>query len=118
MAKKKSKIMLSSYTIILILIFGLGILSHILPDAQFDGKTIVNGSGTVGAKLSDVLMSPILGFEDAVDVSIFIMILSTVTSIGFIIKNLNDEKNIQNKSENMQLVVKEENEFIQEKRKK
>ena len=75
MAKKKKKTMLSAFSIILILIFGLGILSHLLPNAKFVGENIVNGSGTVGAKLSDVLMSPILGFEDAVDVSIFIMIL-------------------------------------------
>lgn len=75
MAKKKKKTMLSAFSIILILIFGLGILSHLLPNAEFIGEEIVNGSGTVGAKLSDILMSPILGFEDAVDVSIFIMIL-------------------------------------------
>ena len=73
--KKKSKTMLSAFSIILILIFGLGILSHLLPNAKFVGDSIVNGSGTVGAKLSEILMSPILGFEDAVDVSIFIMIL-------------------------------------------
>ncbi len=75
MAKKKAKTMLSSFSIILILIFGLGILSHLLPNAQFTGEEIVNGSGTVGAKLSDILMAPILGFENAVDVAIFIMIL-------------------------------------------
>lgn len=75
MAKKKAKTMLSSFSIILILIFGLGILSHLLPNAEFVGEEIVNGSGTVGAKLSDILLSPILGFENAVDVSIFIMIL-------------------------------------------
>ena len=42
MAKKKTKSMLSSFSIILILIFGLGILSHLLPDAQFIGEEIVN----------------------------------------------------------------------------
>ncbi len=73
--KKKTKTMLSAFSIILILIFGLGIISHLLPNAKFVGDAIVNGSGTVGAKLSDILMSPILGFEDAIDVSIFIMIL-------------------------------------------
>ena len=41
-------------------IFVLGILSHVLPDAQFVGKNIVNGSGTVGATLSQILMSPII----------------------------------------------------------
>ena len=60
--KKKSGFALSAFSIILILLFGLGILSHILPNAKFVGEEIVNGSGTVGAKLSDVLMAPILGF--------------------------------------------------------
>ena len=36
---------------------------------------IVDGSGVVGAKLYQVLMAPILGFEDAIDVGIFIMVL-------------------------------------------
>lgn len=75
MAKKKSKSMLSAFSIILILIFGLGILSHLLPDAQFVGEELVNGSGTVGASLADILMAPILGFESAVDVAIFVMVL-------------------------------------------
>ena len=81
MARKKSKTMLSAFSIILILIFGLGILSHLLPNAQFIGEDIVNGSGTVGASLSDILMSPILGFEDAVDVAIFVMILGGFLAI-------------------------------------
>ena len=75
MSKKKSKVMLSAFSIILILIFGLGILSHLLPEAKFIDKAIVNGSGTVGASLSTILMSPILGFESAIDVSIFVMVL-------------------------------------------
>ena len=85
MAKKKSNKMLSAFSIILILIFGLGILSHILPDAQFeiiDGvETIIDGSGTVGATISEILMSPILGFESAVDVAIFVMILGGFLAI-------------------------------------
>ena len=75
MAKKRAKSMLSSYSIIMLLIIGLGILSHLLPNATFVGKEIVNGSGTVGATLSQILKAPILGFENAVDVAIFIMIL-------------------------------------------
>ena len=81
MARKKSKTMLSAFSIILILIFGLGILSHLLPDAQFVGEEIVNGSGTVGASLADILMAPILGFEDAVDVAIFVMVLGGFLAI-------------------------------------
>ena len=81
MAKKKSKTMLSAFSIILILIFGLGILSHLLPNAEFVGEEIVNGSGTVGASLADILMSPILGFESAIDVAIFIMMLGGFLAI-------------------------------------
>ena len=72
---KKKKVMLSSFSIILIIIGFLGILTHFLPEATFVNEELVNGSGVVGAKLSDVLLSPILGFENAVDVAIFIIIL-------------------------------------------
>ena len=75
MTKKKNRNMLSAYTIIMIVIVALGILSHLLPDAKFVGEEIVNGSGTVGAKLSQILLAPILGFENAVDVAIFVLIL-------------------------------------------
>lgn len=81
MTKKKTKVMLSSFSIILILIIGLGILSHLLPNAQFVGEQIVNGSGTVGASLSQILMAPIKGFEDAIDVAIFIMILGGLLAV-------------------------------------
>ena len=81
MSKKKSGFALSAFSIILILLIGLGILSHVLPDASFLGDEIVNGSGTVGAKLSDILMSPILGFESAVDVCIFVLILGGFLAI-------------------------------------
>ena len=81
MAKKKSKFMLSAFTIIIILIAGLGVLSHLLPDAQFVGDEIVNGSGTVGAKLSEILLSPILGFQNAVDVCVFVLILGGFLAI-------------------------------------
>ena len=81
MKKKKTKAMLSAYSIIMILIVLLAILSHVLPAAKFVGEDIVNGSGTVGATLSQVLMAPILGFEDAVDVAIFIMMLGGLLKI-------------------------------------
>ena len=53
----------------------MGLLTYVLPAAQFDGGNIVNGTGVVRASLSDVLMSPILGFENAIDVCIFVLIL-------------------------------------------
>lgn len=86
MVKKKRKEFLTAFSIIFILIFALGIVSHFLPKAEFvtnaEGvEEIVNGSGVVGATLSDVLLSPILGFENAIDVCIFVLILGGFLAI-------------------------------------
>ena len=85
MAKKKRKGFLTAFSIIFILIFVLGIVSHFLPKAEFvtvDGvEEIVNGSGVVGATLSEILLSPILGFENAIDVCIFVLILGGFLAI-------------------------------------
>ena len=84
MAKKKNdkkKFSLTSFTIILFIIIALAVISHLLPAAQFNGETIVNGSGVVGATFSDLVLSPILGFEDAADVSIFILVLGGFLAI-------------------------------------
>ena len=76
MAKsKRKKVMLSSFSIIFLIIIFLGILTHLLPEAVFVNEELVNGSGVIGATLSDVLLSPILGFENAVDVAIFLLML-------------------------------------------
>lgn len=77
--KQKSRI--SAFTIILIIIIALGLISQVLPKAEFVGEEIVDGSGVVAAKLSDILLAPILGFENAVDVSIFILILGGMLAI-------------------------------------
>lgn len=79
--KTKNNTMLSAFSIILILIFALGVLSYILPIAQFNGDAIINGSGVVRAKISDILMAPILGFENAIDVCIFVIILGGFLAI-------------------------------------
>ena len=81
MPRKKARSMPTAFTIILGLLILLGIVSHLLPTAVMDGETIVNGSGVVGATLSDILMAPILGFENAIDVAIFIMILGGLLAI-------------------------------------
>ena len=82
MVKKKRKgAMLSAFSIILIIIAVLGIVSHLLPQAEFIGEEIVNGSGVVGAKLSDILMSPILGFQDAMDVCVFVLVLGAFLAV-------------------------------------
>ena len=79
--KGKKKTVLSAFSIIFIIVIALGIVSHLLPQAQFVGEEIVNGSGVVGAKVSDILMSPILGFQDAMDVCIFVMILGAFLAV-------------------------------------
>ena len=66
---------LSAYTIILLLTFVLAIITHLLPEAKFVGEDIVDGSGVVGATLSQTLLAPINGFADAIDIAIFIFIL-------------------------------------------
>lgn len=78
---KKKKFVLTSFSIIFIIIVLLGIISHLLPKASFVGEDIVNGSGVVGAKISDILSAPILGFQDAADVSIFILVLGGLLAI-------------------------------------
>ena len=45
------------------------------------GCAIVDGSGVEGAALYQVLMAPILGFADAIDVSIFIMMLGGLLAV-------------------------------------
>ena len=80
MAKRK-KFMLSAFSIIFILIIALAIISHLLPNAEFVDEVLVDGSGTVGAKLSDFLLSPVLGFADAVDVAVFTLILGGFLAI-------------------------------------
>ena len=81
-AKKKNfKFGISAFSIILILIILLGVLTHFLPTAQFVGEEIVNGTGVVKATLANILMSPIEGFADAIDVCIFVFILGGFLNI-------------------------------------
>lgn len=79
--KKKRKEVLTSFSIIFILIFLLGIITYVLPQASFNGEAIVNGSGVVRATLPDILMAPLKGFENAIDVCIFVLILGGFLAI-------------------------------------
>lgn len=81
MAKKKAKASLSAFSIIMILIILLGLATHFLPTAEFVEETIVNGSGVTAATLSQVLLSPIQGLADAVDVITFVLILGSFLAI-------------------------------------
>ena len=79
--KKRISFSLSAFTIILILIYLLAPATHILPAAQFDGKNIINGTGVVGATLSQALLAPIKGFGDAIDICVFVLILGSFLKI-------------------------------------
>ena len=46
-----------------------------------DGCAIIEGSGVEGAEFYQILMSPILGFADAIDVCIFIMMLGGLLAV-------------------------------------
>lgn len=80
--KKRESFSLSAFTIILLLIYALGIISHLLPTAQFDAaEKLIDGSGVVGASLSQTLLSPILGFADAIDICVFVLILGAFLKV-------------------------------------
>ena len=87
--RKQRPTTLSAFTIILIITFILGIISHLLPEATFTGEKLVSGSGVVGATLSQILMAPILGFADAIDIAVFILVL------GGFLKIINHTKSIE-----------------------
>ncbi len=87
--KKKRATTLSAFTIILIIILILGVITHLLPVANFVEDKIVDGSGVVGATLSQTLMAPILGFADAIDICVFVLVL------GGFLKIINYTKSIE-----------------------
>ena len=78
---KKRTFSLSAFTIILILTFVLAIITHLLPAAQFDGEALIDGSGVVGATLSQTLLAPILGFADAIDICLFVLVLGAFLKV-------------------------------------
>ncbi len=79
---QKRSFTISAFTIILILTFVLALITHLLPAAQFTSETeIINGSGVLGATLSQTLLAPILGFSDAIDICLFILILGAFLKV-------------------------------------
>ena len=73
---EKKKFSLTPFSIILILLALLALITHFLPSADFDKNgELVSGSGVVAASLSDFLMAPVNGFAGAVEVCIFVLIL-------------------------------------------
>ena len=79
--KKSVSFSLSAFTIILLLIFILALITHLLPTAIMDNEELVNGSGVVGATLSQTLLAPVQGFGDAIDICVFILILGSFLKV-------------------------------------
>jgi len=86
---KKRPTALSAFTIILILTFILALITQVLPKATFEGNILVNGSGVMRATLSQTLLAPILGFADAIDICLFVLVL------GGFLKIINHTKAIE-----------------------
>ena len=78
---QKRSLTLSAFTIILILTFVLAIVTLFLPEAKFVGDAIVDGSGVEKATLSQTLLAPILGFADAIDICLFVLILGAFLKV-------------------------------------
>ena len=101
---QKRSITLSAFTIILILTFILAIVTRFLPAAQFAGEVLVDGSGVVGATLSQTLLAPILGFADAIDICIFVLVLGAFLKVVTKTKALeiSGEYNIQSTNDSVE----------------
>ena len=68
--------------IILILTFVLAIITWLLPEAKFDAaKALIDGSGVERASLAQTLLAPILGFADAIDICLFVLILGAFLKV-------------------------------------
>ncbi len=93
--KKKTRLSLSAFTIIIIMIYILGIVSHLLPTAEFVGEEIVDGSGVVGATLSQTLMAPVYGFVGADGIDGAIQICFFVLILGAFLKMVNSTNAIE-----------------------
>lgn len=93
--KKKTRLSLSAFTIIIIMIYVLAIVSHLLPTAVFEGETLVDGSGVVGATLSQTLMAPVYGFVGADGIEGAIQICFFVLILGAFLKMVNSTNAIE-----------------------
>lgn len=85
MTKKKERKSISSFSILFIILILLTIASCFFSGQSFS-PTIPSGetkevSSVVGARLSDLVMSPFNGFRDAIDICIFILILGGFLNI-------------------------------------
>lgn len=83
--EKKERKSISSFSILFLIIIALTIISWIFAGQTFS-PTIPSGgteevSQVIGAKLSDLVMSPFNGFRDAIDICVFILFLGGFLNI-------------------------------------
>lgn len=83
--KKKDKKALSSFSILFIIIFVLAIITWVVAGNTFAPTVPPGGTETVdhviGARISDIIMSPFNGFRDAIDICVFILVLGGFLNI-------------------------------------
>lgn len=94
--KKKKRLSLSAFTIILVMIYVLAIVTHFLPSAKFLGEEIIDGSGVIGATLSQTLMAPVYGFVGTDGIDGVIQICFFILVLGAFIKMVNSTNAIEN----------------------
>lgn len=84
MAKKEKKsFQISSFSILFIILIVLGIITMFL-DGQGFAPQVVNDATVdhvVGAQFSDIIMAPFRGFQEAIEISIFILVLGGFLNI-------------------------------------
>ena len=72
MKKKEKNKLINIYTLLLAILVIIGLISYLLPKAQFDSNTIVNGSGVVRSTISSILKSPFEGIAGCLELIIFV----------------------------------------------
>lgn len=82
---EKKKRELTSFSILFIIIILLGVITIFLNGQSFSPQELRDGSGiadhVIGAKLSDIFMSPFFGFKEAIDICVFILVLGGFLNI-------------------------------------
>ncbi|MGK9349273.1 YfcC family protein, partial [Melissococcus plutonius] len=83
--QQKGKKSLSSFSILFIILILLTIVSWIFSGQKFSPTVPAGGTEkvnhVVGARLSDLVMSPFNGFRDAIDICVFVLILGGFLNI-------------------------------------
>ena len=79
--KRKKRYTLTAFSILLIMTVLIGLASNLISDCIFVNGQAVTKNGVIGATLSQTLISPILGFKDAMDICIFILALGAFLKV-------------------------------------